>query len=273
MSNLISAPNLFKKLDDTNLVTVDIRFDLKDSKKGWQEYQKAHLPKAIFFDLDKDLSSEVREHGGRHPLPDWETFVRKLENSGISNHSSIVVYDDVSGAFAGRFWWMLKYLGHNDVKILDGGFRTWTDAMYPIETDLPKPSKGKFVVNFRHEMLVSVKEVITAISNPKAAIVDAREAKRYSGEVEPIDNKAGHIPNAVNIPFSENLIERKFKSKEALKELYSKLEGAKEIIVYCGSGVTANHDIIAMKEAGFANVKLYSGSWSDWISYADNPIA
>lgn len=273
MSNLIQAADLIKLLGDETLRVVDTRFSLADPEAGEKAYREGHIPGAIFFDLDKDLSQAPGNHGGRHPLPAMTAFAQKLGQRGIGNEYQIVVYDDSSGMYAGRLWFMLSYAGHGAVRVLDGGIQAYLAAGGQLEPDLPSYLETQFALNLQEDKLVSKDYVLRNLENPDVLLVDARAAERYRGDVEPLDPKAGHIPGAMNLPFADNLRDGKYKSPEELKERFSDLEEAEEIIVYCGSGVSANHNFIALEEAGFKNIKLYGGSWSDWSSYQDNPIA
>ncbi len=275
MSNLISPQELYEHLGDSQYVIVDTRFSLADPLKGRRDYEAGHIPGALFFDLEKDLSAEPGVHGGRHPLPDMDVFVQKLEHSGIGNDSMVVIYDDAAGMVAGRLWWMLKYLGHDKVKLLDGGYPLWLELAYPSSTASPQPKATSFAVQLRSELLIDAADLRLKLEDPSTVLIDARGSLRYRGEEEPIDPKAGHIPGALNLPYADNLEGLSFKNPELLKARFAELElhEADEIVVYCGSGVSAVHDIIALEEAGIPGAKLYVGSWSDWISYEENPLA
>ena len=275
MSNLINAETLKARLSDNDVRVIDTRFDLSDPAAGRKAYEAAHIPGAVYFDLDKDLSSPPAQHGGRHPLPDMQSFARKLERSGISNSDHVVIYDDAAGVFAGRLWWMLKYAGHDKVKILDGGLSAWQDAGFDLLDNTPNFEEGVFTLNLQPEMLVDKNYVLRNLDNPNVLLVDARGAERYSGQHEPLDPVGGHIPGALNRPYAENLQNGRYKTADVLKEEFEDLElaGADELIMYCGSGVSASHNLIALEEAGIKNAKLYVGSWSDWSSYKTNPVA
>ena len=273
MSNLISAQDLHDRLNDPGLVVVDTRFDLQNPGRGRQDYEAGHIPGAVYMDLDKDLSAPPKEHGGRHPLPDMQGFANTLECAGISNSSSVVVYDDSGGLFAGRLWWMLRYSGHDAVRVLDGGLSAWRAAGFETSAEVPVVEQGVFTLDLRPEMVADMREVRAKLEDPNTLLIDARGAERYRGDTEPLDKKAGHIPGAFNLPFAENLQEGRFKDAGALKSRFEDLEGAEEIVVYCGSGVSAAHDLLAMEEAGLRNARLYVGSWSDWSSYDDLPVA
>ena len=274
MSNLINPEQLKARLSEEGIRVIDVRFDLKDPAAGRKAYEAAHIPGAVYLDLDKDLSSPPAQHGGRHPLPDMQIFARKLEQQGISNSDHVIVYDDSAGVYAGRLWWMLKYAGHDAVQILDGGLSAWTEAGFEISSEVPSSNEGVFTLNLRPEMLVDANYILRNLDNPNILLVDARGAERYSGEHEPLDPVGGHIPGALNRPYTENLRDGRYKSAEVLKEEFEELElgEAEELIVYCGSGVSANHNLIALEEAGIKNAKLYVGSWSDWSSYKMNPV-
>ncbi|MEH7085032.1 sulfurtransferase [Neobacillus drentensis] len=261
-------------LNESNLRIIDCRFSLAEPEKGKQEYLQGHLPGAVFFDLEKDLSSPKQTYGGRHPMPVLEEFISKLENAGIDENKLVVAYDFGEGAYAARFCWMLQYLGHGNVYVLDGGYKSWIEASYPVTKEISAFEKTKFHFKVQPELLATtdeVKEVVEKHLNNKI-LIDSREEKRFLGIEEPIDKKAGHIPGAINKPWMEGLNERYYKPAEIQKQRFKNLDPAKEMIVYCGSGVTAAPNYLALKEAGFEKVKLYIGSFSDWISYEDNKI-
>ncbi|MCC5928748.1 MAG: sulfurtransferase [Cyclobacteriaceae bacterium] len=271
--NIISATELSTKLGNSNLVIVDTRFKLGNPEYGIMEYGKGHIPGAIYLDLEKDLSAPLQQHGGRHPLPGLDALLHIVENTGIQNSSHVVIYDDAAGMYAGRFWWLLKYAGHSDAQVLDGGWQEWNKLELPLDQRIPLVEKTKYIPDIKHDMLVSMQYVREKMSHNGTVLIDARAPDRYLGLHEPIDPKAGHIPGAINKPFSENLQDGKFKTASALYQQYKDLESTSEIIMYCGSGVSAVHNIIALDEAGIGQVKLYAGSWSDWISYEENPVA
>ncbi|MEH7109114.1 sulfurtransferase [Bacillus sp. JJ1764] len=265
---------LLDHLHDRQVRIVDCRFTLTDPEKGRQDYLTGHLPGASYFDLEKDLSSPVGLHGGRHPLPNLDQLVKKLEQSGINEDSTVVVYDNGEEAFAGRFWWMLQYLGHEKVYVLNGGFKQWVLADLPVTTDIPLHEPAHFKYQVKPGILAQYSEVQDVVSGAKSDVVliDSREEKRYLGLEEPIDKKAGHIPSAINKPWMEGLEDGYYKPAGEQHERFSELSSDQQIIVYCGSGVTATPNYLALKEAGFKNVKLYVGSFSDWISYDGNKI-
>ncbi|WP_066061186.1 sulfurtransferase [Neobacillus soli] len=265
---------LLKNLNETRVRIIDCRFSLAEPEKGKQEYLSGHLSGAVYFDLEKDLSSPIQEHGGRHPMPMIEEFVKKLESSGIDENTVVCAYDNGDGAFAARFWWLLQYLGHEKVYVLDGGFKGWIEGNLPVTTDIPAFEKAEFYVNLKSEMIASTEDVKEVVGKRvgHTILIDSREEKRYLGLEEPIDKKAGHIPGAINKPWMEGFDDSQYKQTKQQRERFSDIDSEKQIIVYCGSGVTATPNYLALKEAGFENVKLYVGSFSDWISYLENNI-
>lgn len=269
--NIVEADWLQKHISDSNLVIVDCRFNLEDPEEGKKQYEAGHIPNALYFDLNEDLSGPVKEHGGRHPLPEPTVFLNKLEKSGINETVTVVAYDDQNGMVAARFWWMLKYFGHPAVHVLDGGFSHWVEKNYPVSTKIPSPIKRTFQPKANEEMVVDMKDVQEQLHRLDTVLVDSRSAERYLGVHEPLDSKAGHIPGAVNFFWGENVKDGKW-DKELIKHRFDGLKEKEEIIVYCGSGVSACSNILAMDEAGLQNIKLYNGSWSDWSSYTNNPV-
>jgi thiosulfate/3-mercaptopyruvate sulfurtransferase len=265
---------LLKNLHDRNVRIVDCSFSLADPDKGRRDYGISHLPGAVYFDLEKDLSGQISDHGGRHPLPNMEELVLKLEEAGISEKTTVIAYDYGEGAYAARFWWMLHYLGHENVFVLDGGFKEWNGSNYPVTKESPVFAKTTFKVNVKAELLSNVEEVKAVVNGQvsNVVLIDSREEKRYLGLEEPIDKKAGHIPGAINKPWFEGLQNGHYKTTEQQKQRFSELDANNQLIVYCGSGVTAVPNFLALKEAGFNQVKLYLGSFSDWISYQENEI-
>lgn len=275
MKNIVSVNWLKENLNNQNLVVVDCRFDLMDKEYGKRSYEKEHIKGAVRVDLEKDLSSEVREHGGRHPLPKIEKLKETFENIGISNESIVVAYDEGDLAGPARLWWILKYLGHKEVYVLNGGIEAFKSVGGEVTSDVEPIEKSEFKVNVNKDMIVDMEYVKDRIDNERVAIVDSRENKRYIGEFEPVDKRAGHIPGALNYFWMDILDKAEdgftIKSQDKLKELFNKLNDYDEVIVYCGSGVTACPNSLALTEAG-VNHKLYAGSYSDWISYEENTV-
>lgn len=269
MNNLhvVSANWLHENLYDSQVVIVDCRFSLMEPDFGRKQYQENHIEGAYYLDLNLDLSSPVQKHGGRHPLPDFEQLAAKLSQRGItSGETMVIAYDDSRFGFASRLWWLLRYMGHERVAVLDGGFAGWKVQNYSISAEIPKEILGKFVPNLQTEWLVDIEIVKARKDLPDVVLVDSREADRYRGDREPIDPIAGHIEGAVNYPWIEVTNEKGFVI-ENQGDRWQNIKAAKEIIVYCGSGVTACVNLLSLKLAGIDNAKLYAGSWSDWCSY------
>jgi len=273
MSYLISAEAVYPQLQTGDWLIVDTRFALTDPRYGEKAYLESHLPGAVYLDLNRDLSGPLAAHGGRHPWPEQTALLATLRRVGLSNQSRVLIYDDAANMYAGRLWALLRWLGHEPVQLLDGGWQAWLSAGLPVSTVLPDLPLGDFEPELRPQFLASVDEMRAPARD--VVLLDARSAERYRGETEPLDARAGHIPGALNRPFAENLVGQLFKSPEDLRAemLALGLRPEQEIIVYCGSGVTANHTLIALAEAGFKRGRLYPGSWSDWVSYPDNPVA
>jgi thiosulfate/3-mercaptopyruvate sulfurtransferase len=271
--HLVSMEWVKERLESKDVRIADCRFVLGQPAHGREAYWVEHIPGAVYFDLEQDLSGPKQAHGGRHPLPDLAEFARKLGHAGIDEKITIAAYDDQGGAMASRFWWLLQYLGHTEVYVMDGSFSQWKAKGYPVTAELPAVEPRIFTPNLQGHMLISMEEVKQRIGKEGTVIIDSREAKRYKGIEETIDPVAGHIPRAVNYFWKDSLNEAGFwKSEAEQRERFRAVNPSDEIIVYCGSGVTACPNILALKEAGYRNVKLYAGSWSDWISYPENPI-
>ncbi len=274
MEPLISvhdAKNYLNK--DQNVLFADCRFSLQDPQEGERLFNQEHVPGAAYFDLEKDLSGKVEDTGGRHPLPSIDLFVQKIEKAGINKDTTIIAYDDQLSAMASRFLWLMKYLGHQRVYIMNGGFMAWKRNQYPVSNSFNENEMGQFQYDIHNELIANQKEVAEKIEDPNVAILDSRAFERYAGWEEPIDNKAGHIPSAQNYFWKDLFEDVCWKSSDVLKAYFSNLENYNEIIVYCGSGVTATPNVIALWKSGFQNVKLYVGSWSDWITNPNNEIA
>jgi thiosulfate/3-mercaptopyruvate sulfurtransferase len=268
-SSVVSPQWLVEHLDEEQVVIVDCRFSLTDPQLGKQQYTASHIRGAYYLDLNLDLSSPVSEHGGRHPLPNVVELANKLSSIGVNSQQTLVVaYDDSRFAFAARLWWLLRYLGHDRVAVLDGGFAGWKQNSYPNCDVVPAARNGSFIPQVREELLANVTDVKNCKDLSGVVLVDSRERDRYLGISEPIDKIAGHIPGAVNYPWQDvtqangYLIDR----REQLSR-WQDIAKKNEILVYCGSGVTACVNLLSLELAGIGNAKLYAGSWSDWISY------
>ncbi len=269
-TNLIVSPEwLAANTENPQVVIIDCRFSLADAELGQKQYQESHIPGAFYLDLNRDLASPVDKHGGRHPLPNIAELTDKLSAIGIDfQNTLVVVYDNSRLAFAARLWWLLRYMGHSKVAVLDGGFSGWKAAGYPVTNILPEPREGVFVPELRSNWIVDIEAVKARKDLPGKVLVDSRESDRYLGLREPIDPIAGHIPGAVNYPWQDVTDEgSKVRSPSEQKQRWSELETDAEIMVYCGSGVTACVNLLSLEIAGIPNAKLYPGSWSDWCSY------
>jgi thiosulfate/3-mercaptopyruvate sulfurtransferase len=281
LNSTVSSAWLHEHLGDRNLVILDCRFSLADAHAGRRQYDAGHIPGAHYLDLNQDLSSPVGKHGGRHPLPDVEELAAKLgatlavsaKQPGIhSGSTQVVVYDD-GLAFAARCWWLLRYLGHDAVRVLDGGFKGWVAAGYEVTDAVPVAQPGEFAAQVRYlsgsasrsDWVVDIEAVRARKDLPHVVLIDSREGDRYRGEREPIDPIAGHIPGAVNYPWIDMLDGNGYLLPNH-GQRWANLE-ADEIIVYCGSGVTACANLLSLEGAGIRGAKLYAGSWSDWCSY------
>ncbi|SEG77239.1 sulfurtransferase [Paenibacillus sp. UNC499MF] len=274
MRNIVSLEWLNEHLQDPDLLIADCRFALGEPWSGRQDYSIDHIPGAFYVDLEEDMSGEKREHGGRHPLPDLGAFSMRASAIGVDASKTVVAYDDQGGAMASRLWWMLRFLGHERVYVLDRGYSQWKAAGYPVTAEAPQASPATFSPKVQRHMLASMDEVKAKLGAKDTVLIDSREGARYRGEQEAIDPVAGHIPGARNRFWKDALdAEGSWRSAEEQQERFRGLENAEELIVYCGSGVTACPNVLALEEAGIPGVKLYAGSWSDWVSYADNPVA
>lgn len=275
MKFIKEADWLAKRLHERFMRIIDCSFILGKPEEGWASYKKSHIPGAIYFDLERDMSGPVGMHGGRHPMPDLSRFKDKLEEAGISNDTVVVAYDQGGGAFSARLWWMLKYVGHKEVYVLDGGFAAWQAAGFATDHTIPAYQKSVYHMEPNQDLLASHEDVEKVVNGAdcETVLIDSREEKRYLGIAEPIDRKAGHIPGAVNKDWAEGLKNGKYRSPKEQEKRFVPFPKDKPMIVYCGSGVTAAPNFIALKVAGYENVKLYVGSFSDWISYEEHEIS
>ncbi|WP_156290291.1 sulfurtransferase [Oceanobacillus salinisoli] len=275
MSHIMRIDELKERLEEesTNLVIVDVRFVLTDPDAGRKMYLKDHLPGAVYIDLNRDLSGKTEKHRGSHPLPDMDMFAAKIGNIGIDHETTVVIYDQENDMFAARLWWLLQHVGHELVYILEGGYKNWVEQGNLVTDEIPTLVKKSFEPNIRENETVDMKEVKEKMNSKTAILIDSRERDRYLGNKEPLYRKAGHIPGAVNYFWKDVLNEDgTWKNEEQLSEHFSALSKDEEIIVSCGSGVSACPNILALKSLGYKNIKLYPGSFSDWISYEENEI-
>lgn len=275
MSYLISVNRLKSRLENNqdNTVLVDVRFQLGDPQAGRKAYLEEHIPGAVYMDLEKDLSGKKEKHGGSHPLPDIDMLAAKISNIGIDHDTTVVVYDKENDMFAARFWWLLHYMGHKKVYVLEGGYDCWKSEGNETTSEIPQLQKKHFSPSVREDEKVNIETVKQKLTNENTIVIDSRAKERYLGKTEPMYAKAGHIPGAKNFFWKELIKDNQtWKKGEELAEHFKSLPKNKEIIVSCGSGVSACPNILALKSAGYSNVKLYPGSFSDWISYEENPV-
>jgi thiosulfate/3-mercaptopyruvate sulfurtransferase len=276
-TTLVSTATLNQNLDDPNWAIVDCRFSLTDSDSGSYAYRHGHISHACYAHLNKDLSSAITCFTGRHPLPDFAILAKKLGAWGITNSSQVVVYDDAGGAFAGRLWWLLRCLGHDKVAILNGGIQEWHKQGLYLTTTLPtqQPTTFRPYINTAHWL--NVTQIQNCLAKKTICLIDARTVERYRGKQEAIDPVAGHIPGALNRPIQLNLDKNGlFLSVDSLRMQFKQLIGSRtpeQIVHYCGSGVTACHNLLAMEHAGLTGSKLYAGSWSEWIRDKNRSVA
>ena len=277
LATLISAQDLVAQLGDPNLLIVDCRHDLADTARGAREYAQAHLPGAVHANLDQDLSDLSKPKLGRHPLPDSAAFSRVLGRWGWTPSMRVVTYDDAGGALAAaRLWWMLRLAGADDAAVLDGGIGAWKVASLPLESAVVARSPTSPVVDFVPGEIIYNVQLYLLREEPDTLVLDARAAPRFSGEVEPIDPVAGHIPGARNRPVADNLQpDGRFKPAQTLRAEFEALLGAhapNSVIHSCGSGVNACQNLLAMEHAGLTGSRIYAPSWSGWIADPENPI-
>jgi len=276
-TTLVQADALAAALGNPALRIVDARFALVDPAAGRVAYAESHLPGALHADLNEDLSDLSRSGLGRHPLPDDEAFARRLGEWGIGPEDQVVVYDAGDGSMAAaRFWWMLKLLGHRRVAVLDGGLAAWRGQGLPETTDLSNAMPlAAYPARFDIRRIADAEEVQQRLGEDSGWLFDARAPERFRGEVEPIDPVAGHVPGALNRPFGANLRDGKFKSAAELRaELAPMLAGRRpdDLVLMCGSGVTACHLLLAFEHAGLSGARVYAGSWSGWIADPARPV-
>ena len=274
MSTLITPVELAQwQSDGESLFIFDCRSSLMDEAAGKRAYDDAHIPGAQFAHLSDDLSGPITTGvTGRHPLPEKDAFVTTLEKWGVTNHSRIVAYDDANGAFAARLWWMMRWVGHANVAVLEGGLMAWKAAGFATDAAIPQPVSSKFTPTSSISKTIDADDLL----NSGHFIIDARDQERFDGKVEPIDPIAGHIPGAHCLPFMQNLTDTmNFKSTHELQARFADagMISSTQTACYCGSGVTAAHNILALVHAGYPEPILYPGSWSEWITDASRPVA
>ncbi len=271
-TTLINETELFAEYKNPDWILFDARYDLMDKHAGKEAYRQGHIPGAIYVDLHDDLSRSPSTNRSRHPLPAADTMNSLFSELGIRPDMQVIVYDDAFGSFAARLWWMLRHMQHKKVAVLDGGWQVWRAAGRPISLDLETRRAAEFNSKTTEVNVVGIEDVENF-----TRIIDSRDPARFRGDIEPIDKVAGHIPGAINRFWKDNLSENGcFKSRQVLKQEFDALLGdieAEDALVYCGSGVTACHNILAATHAGLNVPKLYAGSWSEWSSTPGKPIA
>ncbi|NOL49495.1 sulfurtransferase [Pelistega europaea] len=267
-AELLATPSVSRQF-------IDVRHDLGNHQLGAQQYAEGHIPGAVFFDHETDLCSPKTGTNGRHPLPNRGDFAALLAKRGIDIAKETVVYDADSMMFAAHMWWMLRWVGFTNVRVLNGGIKAWKAAGGSIESGVAAPLPAvSWTMPASPMRVFTADQVLANITDPQFTLIDARAPERYRGDVEPMDPVAGHIPGAINHPFAQNLnAEGLMKSPEELREIFAQYNQHSLIVHQCGSGVTACHNILAMEEAGLHNYALYAGSWSEWVADASHPVA
>ena len=275
-TTIVEPSALHQRLGKDDLLIVDCRHSLADFSLGRQLYAQSHIPDAVFADVENDLAGEHTGSNGRHPMPDAETLAQLLRGAGANDDTQIVAYDGGGDMFAARLWFLCRWIGHDGVAVLDGGFAAWTALGYPVTPETPAPKRrGNLRVRLRPEMVVDARYVHGHLESPAMQLLDARAQERYSGEVEPIDPVAGHIPGARNRWFKDNFdSEGRFKTPERLREEFLRGAFSPERTVHnCGSGVSAAVNHLAMEHAGLEGSRIYGGSWSEWVADPTRPVA
>ncbi|MEM9056243.1 MAG: sulfurtransferase [Pseudomonadota bacterium] len=276
-TNLVSPGVLAQHLGAADWRVVDCRFSLADPAAGHQLWRDGHIPGAVYANLDRHLASAVEPGSGRHPLPSPRAFAKRLGAWGITRDTQVVAYDDAGGAFAARLWWLLRWVGHEAAAVLDGGLPAWLRAGHALSDELPEPEATTYDAQPRPELAIERRQLRAMLTAGTGVLLDARDAERFMGEREPLDTRAGHIPGARNYPFPANLDDDGVFLKPAqLRACFgAALQDAEpqSVVMMCGSGVTACHNLLAMDVAGLPGARLYPGSWSEWIADPSRPVA
>jgi thiosulfate/3-mercaptopyruvate sulfurtransferase len=276
-TTLASVDALAQHLDDPHWIACDCRHDLVDTEAGHRAYRESHIPGARFLRLDEDLSGPRSGRNGRHPLPDPQILAGRLGACGIGNDMQVIGYDASGGTYAARLWWVLRWLGHEAVAVLDGGWNAWLNAPHSITNQIPKIEAARFTARARTGLALDANSVAACLGKRVPLLLDARAPDRFRGENETLDPVAGHISGAVNRFFKLNLeTDGRFKAATTLRREFNQLLGVHapgDVAHYCGSGVTACHNLLAMEIAGLTGSRLYPGSWSEWVSDPSRPVA
>jgi thiosulfate/3-mercaptopyruvate sulfurtransferase len=275
---LVSCEWLARHLVHPDLRVADVRWSLVDKDKGYREYREAHIPGAVFLDVDTDLAAPRGNGPGRHPLPAPESFAAAMSRAGIGPRTHVVAYDFGDGSTAARLWWLLRYFGHEQVSLLDGGIKRWVADGHPVETHVQTYAPAAFTPEPHSERVVDAAAIERLRADPRALVLDVRMTERYEGRREPVDPVAGHIPGAKNRPYPANVRsaeDPRFLASEKLREAFEQLGAGRvgRIACYCGSGVNACQTLFALELAGFREALLYEGSWSDWCSVPTRAVA
>ena len=270
MKNLITQIELVKALSDhPDLLLIDARAELADAFSGYNSFKTSHIKNAQFVSMEDTMTGKTDTHGGRHPLPDMDTFIQAMKKIGMTDSSKVVIYDDGNLAMAGRLWWLLRYAGKNDVSVLEGGINKWVENKLEVTDRLTEPVvSDSLSLNIDYSLLADIHDVQAAVHLPDTAIVDSRAYERYSGQVEPLDARPGHIPSALNYPWTDLVHEGKIIEQKEIEQKFKGLHDYKELLVHCGSGITGTVNILFMEEIGL-KPKLYLGGYSDWVSYEE----
>jgi len=276
-TTLVSAEALKEEFESPQLAIVDCRFDLREPAAGERAFALGHVAGAVYAHLERDLSDLSRSGRGRHPLPDAERFCATLGRWGVSPSHQVVAYDGRDGAMAARLWWMLRMLGHTRVAVLEGGLDAWLRIGGRMEAGSARVRPATYKARFNVRKIVSTAVLAARLANRGTTLIDARARERFRGELEPLDPVAGHVPGALNRPYIENLREDgHFKPASALHGEYERLLAGRDpadVVLMCGSGVTACHNLLAMEHAGLRGASVYAGSWSEWCGDPGRPVA
>jgi thiosulfate/3-mercaptopyruvate sulfurtransferase len=274
-TTLISTADLSANLD-RGWIVVDCRYDLHADDWGHQQYLQAHIPRAAYVSLSHDLSSPPTGANGRHPIPSLDAMAATFGRLGIGNDVQVVAYDQDNGMFASRFWWMLRFAGHDTVAVLDGGWAKWAGEGRPLRSGTETPEPATFIARWRSDWLLDARDVAAVYQDPATLLIDARAPERFEGRSEPLDRQPGHIPGAANHPYRTNLSDdNTMLPPQTLREQFLRdLQGhaPAQAVMYCGSGVTACQNLLAMEHAGLPGARLYAGSWSEWSSDPARPV-
>lgn len=276
-SPIIDPKTLLSQIESRAPRIFDCRFSLAETELGRRLYHEGHLPGALYAHLDADLSSPITPTSGRHPLPDPQHMAEWLGRCGVSNETEVIVYDDCNGALAGRLWWILRWLGHERVALLEGGIQAWQAAGGALTTEIAQPAPQRFEAHVRDDLWITTDALAAALADGAVSVIDARPPERYRGDIELTDTVGGHIPGAINLPLTDNLdADGRFLPAEQLRARFTAAIGEQSpsaVAHSCGSGVTACHNLLAMELAGLCGSRLHVGSWSEWIRSPERAVA